>query len=76
MFHNAGTKSEINVLKLMAIGNTNRTAAQMINLLILSLALGSCASMPSSSIPEIPLLTGQPEREIPTVDLLAITPEM
>jgi Flp pilus assembly protein TadD len=63
-------------LSLMAIGNTNRTAAQMINLLILSLALGSCASVPSSSIPEIPLLTGQPEREIPTVDLLAITPEM
>ncbi len=60
----------------MGIRNTNRTAAQMINLLILSLALGSCASMPSSSIPEIPLLTGQPEREIPTVDLLAITPEM
>ena len=63
-------------LSLMAIGNTNRTAARMINLLILSLALGSCASMPSSSIPEIPLLTGQPEHEIPTVDLLAITPEM
>ncbi|MFC1688152.1 tetratricopeptide repeat protein [Pseudomonadota bacterium] len=63
-------------LQLMAIGNTHRTAARMINLLILSLALGSCASMPSGPLPGIPPLTGQPEHEIPTVDLLAITPEM
>ena len=63
-------------LRLMGIGNTNRMAAQMTSLLILSLALGSCASMPSSSIPEIPSLAGQPEHVIPAVDLLAITPEM
>lgn len=60
----------------MAISSTCSAAIRMSSLFILSLLLGSCATTLNSPLPDIPELVGQPQLEIPSVELLAVSPEM